>query len=59
MAEKLPEEFKIPLERELQRCFEYQFHSADYHTLLRVVTGLKTVVGHLVKVNSSDGGSYM
>ena len=51
MTEKLPEKYKSPMEDTLQKHLEYQFHSATYHTFLQIITGLKTVLGHLVKVS--------
>lgn len=51
MTEKLPEEFKSPIEKTLRKHLEYQFHSADYHTIWHIVTGLKTALGHLIKVS--------
>ena len=50
MTKKLPENFKVPLEEELHKDLEIKFHSADYHTQRQLVKGLKTIVGHLVKV---------
>ena len=41
---------QVPLGDALRKRVEYEFHSAGYHTMVAVVTGLKTVVGHLVKV---------
>lgn len=52
LTEKLPEEYKSPMEDALQKHLEYQFHSADYHTMLRMITGLKTILGHLIKVSA-------
>ena len=54
MTEKLPEEYKVSMEDTLQKHFEYQFHSADYHTVLQIITGLKTVLGHLIKVSACN-----
>ena len=51
MTEKLPEEYKSPVEDTLQKHLEYQFHSADYHTILQIITGIKTALGHLIKVS--------
>ena len=52
MTEKLPEEYKTPVEETVQKQLEYQFHSADYHTMLQMITGLKTALGHLIKVSA-------
>ena len=52
MTEKLLEEYKIPVEETVQKQLEYQFHSADYHTILQIITGLKTALGHLIKVSA-------
>ena len=38
------------LEETLQKRLECEFHSASYHTLVEVVTGLRIVAEHLVKV---------
>lgn len=29
--------------------FEYEFHSAEYHLMIEIVTALRTIMGHLVK----------
>ncbi len=49
MGERLPEEFKFPLSESLLKRFEYEFHSVSYHLLNEVITGLRTVIGHLTK----------
>ena len=41
---------QAPLEDNFQKRLEYEFHSASYHTMIEVVTSLRTVAGHLVKV---------
>ena len=41
---------QVPLEKNLQKRLEYEFHSASYHTIMEVITGLRTVAGHLLKV---------
>ena len=41
---------QVTLEENFRKRLEYEFHSASYHTILEVVTGLKIVAGHLVKV---------
>ena len=53
MTEKLPDCYKTEMEATLLKRFEYEFHSAGYHTLVEVITGLRTVVGHLMKVGRS------
>ena len=53
MTEKLSEKYKSPMEDTLQKHLEYQFHSAAYHTFLQIITGLKTVLGHLIKVSDA------
>ena len=60
MTEKLPEEYKTPVEETVQKQLEYQFHSADYHTMLQIITGLKTALRHLIKVSAilSTPGLY-
>ena len=37
----------------VQQLLECEFHSADYHTILDVITGLKTAVALLEKVMRS------
>lgn len=32
-----------------RKRLEYEFHSACYHTIMEVVAGLRTSVGHLIK----------
>ena len=51
MTEKLPDSYKADVEEVLLKRFEYEFHSAGYHTLVEVITGLRTVVSHLMKVS--------
>ena len=50
MTERLPEWYKTEMEDMLLKRFEYEFHSANYHTLVEAITGLRTVVGYLIKV---------
>ena len=50
IMERLPDNYKLPLEDMVLKQLEYEFHSASYHTLVEIVTGLKNVVGHLIKV---------
>ena len=52
MTERLPEWYKTEMEDMLLKRFEYEFHSANYHTLVEVITGLRTVIGYLIKVCS-------
>lgn len=37
------------------KSFEYEFHSADYHLMIEVVTALKTIMGYLVKALGEGG----
>ena len=37
------------LEDTYRKQLEYEFHSAGYHAIMEVVTGLRTVMGHLIK----------
>ena len=46
----LPDSFSAPLCDDLTRHLEYEFHSANYHTLTDIVIGLRTALGHLIKV---------
>ena len=41
------------------QLLECEFHSADYHTMLDVVTGLKTAVALLEKVILYSRSSYI
>ncbi len=41
---------QIPLELQQIQYLEYEFHSANYHSLTDIVIGLKTAVGLLIKV---------
>ncbi len=40
------------IEETQQKRMEYDFHTAGYHSLVEVVTALKTVAGHLIKVSA-------
>ena len=53
MTDRLPEWYKTEMEDMLLKRFEYEFHSANYHALVEVITGLRTVIGHLIKVSLS------
>lgn len=50
ISQHLPKNFKIALSDSLLKRFEYEFHSANYHLMMEVLTALRTVIGHLVKV---------
>ena len=50
LKDMLPPSFRSPLCADLARHLEYEFHSANYHTLTDVVVGLRTSLGHLIKV---------
>ena len=54
LSEQLPEAFTTDLPDHLVKYFEYEFHSANYHLLMEVVTALKTVIGHIVKLALED-----
>lgn len=49
MSQRLPDSFKAPLPDLLKKRFEYEFHSANYHLMVEVLTALRTVTGHLIK----------
>ena len=49
---RLPDDFKETLTDNLQKRFEYEFHSASYNEMIEVITALRTVCGHLVKVRA-------
>ena len=50
LKDQLPDSFRAPLCDDLTRHLEYEFHSANYHTLTDIVIGLRTALGHLIKV---------
>ena len=50
LKDLLPSSFRAPLCDDLTRHLEYEFHSANYHTLTDIVIGLRTAIGHLIKV---------
>ena len=58
MAERLPVEFRVHLHEALLKRFEYEFHSASYHLMMEVVTGLRTVAGHLMKILEEETDEY-
>ena len=39
----------MPLSDSERKHLEYEFHCAGYHLLLEMITGLHTVMGHLVR----------
>ena len=39
------------LQPNLERRLEFDFHNCSYHSLTEIVVGLKTALGHLVKVS--------
>ena len=47
---KLPDEYMEPLSANLNKRLEYEFHSCGYNNLIEIITALRTVCGHLVKV---------
>ncbi len=40
---------QLPLDDSHRKRLEYEFHSAGYHAIMEVVTGLRTAVGHLIR----------
>ena len=51
------------MKEETRRTFEIHFRTATYHSFTEVVTGLRTVMGHLVQVcmnniTCHDGNLY-
>jgi len=38
------------MKEETRRTFEYHFRTATYHSFTEIVTGLRTVIGHLIQV---------
>ena len=55
ITKKLPDSFRIPLDEALMKSFEYEFHSADFHLMIEIVTALKIVIEYLVK-ELEEGG---
>ena len=55
MADNLPDHFKHTLHKDLLNLIEYKFHSASYHLLVEVVTGLRIIIGYLIKTLEQDG----
>ena len=39
-----------PLDVQLEKALEYEFYTANYHTLVKVLTGLKVATEYLIKV---------
>ena len=58
MSDRLPENFKAPLPDALMKRVEYEFHSANYHLMMEVLTALRTVTGHLVKALEDQRTDY-
>lgn len=52
---RLPDSFKAALTPDLMKRFEYEFHSSSYIEMVEVITALRTVCGHLMKV----GGAWV
>jgi len=40
---------QVQVEDTYRKQLEYEFHSASYHTIVEVITGLRTAVSHLIK----------
>ena len=55
MVDNLPDHFKHTLHKDLLNLIEYKFHSASYHLLVEVVTGLRIIIGYLIKTLEQDG----
>ncbi|XP_065913406.1 uncharacterized protein [Dysidea avara] len=49
VAQELPRNFKEPLQEETKKSLEYHFRTATYQTLTEIVTGLRTILGHLIQ----------
>ena len=52
MAANLPRDYQLPLGENMLKQLEYNFHSADYHLMNQVVTGLRTMIYLLLKATS-------
>ena len=50
MTKNLPDTFKKEMDKKMLKRFEYDFHWATHHIMVEVITGLRSVVGHLIKV---------
>ena len=53
MEQKFTEDLKVPLPTDLRKEIEFEFHTADYHTLNEVYTGLKVTAGFIIKVSNT------
>ena len=53
IREKFKEDLKVPLPYDLTKEIEFEFHTADYHTLDEVCTGLKVTAGFIIKVSNN------
>ena len=51
LKDVFPQTFSSLLDADLAHHLEYEFHSANYHTLKDVVVGLRTALGHLTEVH--------
>ena len=50
MEENLHKSLQLQLPDGLEKRLEYEFHSASYHLLTDIVVGLRTILGHMIKV---------
>lgn len=50
MSAKLPKNLTVTLTTEHKECLEYNFSTASYNDMVNVITALRTVCGHLIKV---------
>lgn len=47
--EQLPDDFKVQLEPNLLKEFEYEFLSSGYHVMRDIISALDTILRHLIK----------
>ncbi len=40
---------QVPLDDTYRKRLEYEFHCAGYHTVMEVISGLRTAIGHLIQ----------
>jgi hypothetical protein len=50
LIDSLSPSLRLPLPQAKERQLEFEFHSASYHLLTEIVVGLRTAIGHMIKV---------
>ena len=50
---------QVPLDEDFRKQLVYEFHCANYHGIMEVISGLRTTIGHLIKeVKYDDSRLY-